>query len=248
MISDIYEGECPPIDYHRGAIFTIELGCLLESGFELDMKNYPIFDESYREALNGKILRHYRFREIGFETPALFREFLARRMNEIMPYYNQLYESALRDFDPFGNYEMTTEGNAKRSTDSTRDYTSDDYAQTSVDASSQTGSKGRTLVSVTPQMQLAGNEDYATNITDSVSSGGSTSASLTDNIASKTDKTTDSVNDVNDYVTKVSGLVGMTKSSAILEFRSTLLNVDMLVIDELADLFMGVYSDYANYL
>lgn len=57
--------------------------------------DYPIFDEAYKGILEKKILRHYYTREIGQETFGLFQLFLSDKMNEIMPYYNQLYESEL---------------------------------------------------------------------------------------------------------------------------------------------------------
>lgn len=68
------------IDSSKGNIFDFE---------------YPIFDEAYRGVLEKKILRHYYTREIGQETFGLFQLFLSDKMNEIMPYYNQLYESEL---------------------------------------------------------------------------------------------------------------------------------------------------------
>lgn len=48
--------------------FTTLLNNLIESGYDFNMKDYPIFNENYRTTLNNKILNHYRFREIGFET------------------------------------------------------------------------------------------------------------------------------------------------------------------------------------
>jgi hypothetical protein len=41
----------------------------------------------------------------------------------------------------------------------------------------------------------------------------------------------------------VSGLSGITGARAISEFRNALINVDLMVIDELSGLFMGLYSD-----
>lgn len=69
----------------------------------LGLDSYPIFDESYRSTLNDKIIRHYYFREIGFETSAQFAWFLRNTMNERMPYFNKLYESELVQFDPLTN-------------------------------------------------------------------------------------------------------------------------------------------------
>lgn len=82
------------------ANYTIELGKLIENGYVLNLNKYPIFDESYRNILNKKIIEHFYFREIGQETPDRFNFCLGRTMNEIMPYYNKLYESELIEFNP----------------------------------------------------------------------------------------------------------------------------------------------------
>ena len=69
---------------------------------------YPIFDESYRNVLNDKIIKHYYTREIGEETVGLWRFRLNTKMNEIMPYFNKLYESELLKFNPFYDVELST--------------------------------------------------------------------------------------------------------------------------------------------
>lgn len=86
--------------------YTTELRYPLEAGADIGLKDYPIFDEDYREILNNKIIEHFYFREIGFETFALFKRFLNRKMNEIMVYYNQMYKSQLIEFDPLVDYDV----------------------------------------------------------------------------------------------------------------------------------------------
>ena len=81
---------------------------------------YPIFDEKYRKVLNNKIIRHYYTREIGFETVGLWRFKLNTKMKEIMPYFNQLYESELLHFDPFLDFHYTKEGSKNGEVESTR--------------------------------------------------------------------------------------------------------------------------------
>lgn len=71
--------------------------------------NFPIFDENYRLVLESKILKHYYTREIGFETAGLWQLKLNTKMNEIMPYYNKLYESELLEFNPFYDTDMRKE-------------------------------------------------------------------------------------------------------------------------------------------
>ena len=73
--------------------------------------DFPMFDENYRIPLERKILRHYYTREIGEETVGLWKLRLNTRLNEIMPYYNQLYESELLKFNPFYDVDYTKTGN-----------------------------------------------------------------------------------------------------------------------------------------
>ena len=68
--------------------------------------NFPIFDESYRSVLETKILRHYYTREIGLETVGLWKLKLNTKLNEIMPYYNQLYKSELIEFNPLYDVDL----------------------------------------------------------------------------------------------------------------------------------------------
>lgn len=70
---------------------------------------FPIFDETYRPVLERKILKHYYTREIGMETVGLWKHFLDMRLNEIMPYYNKLYESELLQFNPLYDVDLTTD-------------------------------------------------------------------------------------------------------------------------------------------
>ena len=54
--------------------------------------NFPIYDESYREALELNIVRHFYTREICCETVGRWKMFLRDRMNIIMPRYNIMYK------------------------------------------------------------------------------------------------------------------------------------------------------------
>jgi hypothetical protein len=69
--------------------------------------DYPIFDEKYRTALEHKILEHFYTKEIAHESVGLWRFSLRKKMREIMPYYNQRYESTLLTFNPFYDTDST---------------------------------------------------------------------------------------------------------------------------------------------
>ena len=75
---------------------------------------YPIFDPDYKNVLETKILKHYYFREIAHETVGRWKFRLNTKLNEIMPFYNQLYKSQLLKFNPLYDTEMTKERTGSR--------------------------------------------------------------------------------------------------------------------------------------
>jgi len=82
--------------------------------------DYPIFDEAYRPVLETKILMHYYTREICEETVGLWKLRLRAKLNEIMPYYNKLYQSELLDFNPLYDVDYNKEGNRNLDENNTR--------------------------------------------------------------------------------------------------------------------------------
>lgn len=108
--------------------------------------DFPIFDENYRNVLCTKIIKHYYTREISEETLGLWRLRLNAKMNEIMPYYNKLYEAWSNEFNPLYDTDITTNHQLDRNNQQTGDSTVYD------------------LYSDTPQGALTGvdNENYLT--------------------------------------------------------------------------------------
>lgn len=62
-------------------------------------QKYTLFDNQHRTELNQKIINHYLFREIGFETVALWINRLNEKMKLIMPRYNMMYKAYAQDFN-----------------------------------------------------------------------------------------------------------------------------------------------------
>lgn len=69
--------------------------------------SYPLYDPTHKEELETKIIEHYYVREIGAETPGLFKLYLRRTMREIMPYFNELYRSAALEYNPLHDVDVT---------------------------------------------------------------------------------------------------------------------------------------------
>lgn len=260
---------------------------------------YPIFDEAYRPVLESKILKHFYTREIGLETVGLWKLKLDTKMNEIMPYYNLYYQSALLEFNPLytkditrkKDNEITKEDNLREenagtstSTKTTEaDGTSQEYSVNSgngsssyANASHEAGTSGvdtvnRDLYSDTPQGALTGveNETYLTNArkitngsdseyevnkTDNTSETNTTSSSgnstvttnndvdedITTNSSSATIQNKDG-STIEDYLEHVYGYESGSASKLLKEYRETFLNIDMMVINDLEELFMQLW-------
>lgn len=140
---------------------------------------FPIFDESYRVPLETKILRHYYTREIGVETVGLWRLKLETKLNEVMPYFNQLYKSELLEFNPFYDVELGTTRNndhnqiesatenadatSKSETDTTQTTkdTIADTDNTTIDSTVTRNNTEKNAYSDTPQGQIANVDNYA---------------------------------------------------------------------------------------
>lgn len=190
---------------------------------------YPIFDENYRHVLNTKILKHYYINEIGLETYALWKLRLNTKMNEIMPYYNQLYKSELYTFNPLYDIDITRQHKVDKTEDSTT--STKDTSTTE----QNNGNVHADAYSDTPQGGIAGVEklNYLTNyrkVTDD--------NTLNSKISGNTDTDT-GITSLESYIETVKGKQGVRNYSDLLkDFRSTFLNIDMQVIDALSDLFM----------
>lgn len=207
---------------------------ILNKSWNKIFSDFPIFDEEYRAELCKKILRHYYTREICCETLGRWKLFLSDKMKNIMPYYNQLYQSELLKIQPLVsvNRSVTHEGTKSETKTTNRNATNTSNSRT--DGSSDTWS----YYSDTPQGGINGldSNDYLTNATHNIGTDG-TSSTLN---GTTSDNETGTGNGSDSYVDNVLGWEG-NQSEMLLKFRETFLNIDMMVIDELKDLFFTIY-------
>lgn len=226
--------------------------------------NFPMFDEKYRSVLETKILKHFYTREIGLETVGLWKLKLDTKLNEIMPYYNQLYKSTLLEFNPFYDVDITRKHNTK--SDGTRNDTNENIMQTtsqntnvvngnsSSNTSSNENGTNWNLYSDTPQGGVSGieSETYLTNATKDTNlsdrnTNTSTNESSTNNANGSTSESyngkVDSViKNVEDYLETVKGKQGTQDySTLLLKYRETFLNIDMQILEELNELFFNLW-------
>ena len=68
---------------------------------------YPLSSKVDREDFECQILNHFIMRRIGQETFTAFQLFLENKLNEILPYYNIMFDS-LVDYNLFNDGEVIT--------------------------------------------------------------------------------------------------------------------------------------------
>lgn len=187
---------------------TITLRELVAGGsviFDPDNK-YPIWNESHRCELENKIVEHYAFRQIGFETPARFIFELNKKMREIMPYYNKIWATTQYDYNPIENYNMRE--------------SSEDTAENTETGKANSVSK----FSDTPQGSIERIDNYLTNAT----------ADAGDHETKNNGKT--------NHKAERAGNIGVTTTQQMIDQeRKMTIDVDMQIIAELNELFLGVY-------
>lgn len=198
---------------------TIELHKLINEGFVLFDFDYPIWLESARVELEMKILDHYAFREIGFETPAKFKHYFKTRMLEIMPKYVRLYSTTIFKYNPIENYNMIENSeDTSKGTDST-------------DRTNKNSDKGNTRYSDTPQ----GNIDNIDNFM--------SQAQKTENEVEASEKFTGTRQNTENHTLTRKGNIGVTTTQQMIEAERKVLEFDLFtsILGELRDLFLGVY-------
>ena len=216
-----------------------------------------------KDRLARKIVDHYYMREIGLETPYLFKHYAKVKMQEIMEKYLMIIYTNCIEYDPFESVDFhitesrtinnTTNNRLDNSVTSSGSNSSTATSTTESDSSSS--SSGLQVNSNTPQGQinkasiLAGT--YASNTSameneGSVSDDTSTSSSSsgqTSNTESGQTLTSGTGQTIEAFTHDEKGNRGVLDSyqKMILQLRDTIYAVDAKIIEELNELFMGIY-------
>lgn len=132
----------------------------LKEQLDLALSTYPLYKAGKmydliptREQLNDRLLNHYKYREIGFETIGRFLDELRITMGEIMPRYNELFKTVeiMAELpSPFDNVDVvetfeeqkTNTSTSDTTTGSTTSGTSNDSTQTTGTAEDSTQTTG----------------------------------------------------------------------------------------------------------
>lgn len=224
------------------------------------LKNSNIWN---KDKLAKKIVDHYYMREIGFETPALFKHYAKITMEEIMEEKLPiLYTTAIK-YDPLINvdftetYERDTNGseNNKINGNSSNQGSSQTLNNGSSNSSSNSNSSGISVNSDTPQGQINKNEilkgKYASNVTANETNSQVTDNTQTNNTIDQQQNSSSTTNETFDGLStnkekstrhQIGNSGALTTSQNLIkQFRDIIVAVDKDIIQDLNILFMNIY-------
>lgn len=215
-------------------------------------EHYPFYvdDETLKKAFEEKFIRHYYYREIGYETPFMFIQRLESFLMIRMPYYEKLYETELeakkinfmlnKDLRETFMREVESENQATGTTSGQQNSSSTNSV--SQNGTSTNTHKESSLQDGVSTTSLA--DGYLTGV--SSDNGTNTSTGTSDSSDNLTSKGTSSQTDNGKSLEKTElisqGNIGVTSSAQLLkEWREVLLNMDELIINDCSKLFMQLY-------
>lgn len=207
--------------------YTLELRHIHQT-FKVFNFDYDFYTDSdiIKSKFEQKFIDEYFFHEIGQETVARFQHRLRTRLNKIMPYYKQLYDTELaaKDINFLLNKDLTEtfERVVTGESSSINDLTVSDQGETN--------NKESNIENGNASLELENGS--LTNVS---------KTSLNNNTNSN-NTSRDNTNQNEITTLKSQGNIGITSSAELLEkWRSVIINIDQMIIDACDDLFMQVY-------
>lgn len=180
-----------------------------------------------KEKLASQIVDHYFMREIGFETPALFKHYAKLTMNEIMGSYLLKIYTQFLDYDPLSSVDYTEEY--------TREI--EGSSEGSSNSNSQNSAEGFNINNDTPQQRIT-KQNLDSGIYASSTNQSETSSQIQDETNTEASSKT-----VEKYTHSMKGDNGVivTNQYLVREFRELATNFNLEIINDLNKLFMGLY-------
>lgn len=219
-------------------------------GYDWDaqMGDYPIWDESQREWLNGMIYDQFCYREIAQETGAQFFHYLNIRMWRVMPTVNAVAAAFLGDK---AETDFKSTGVSKLEQHTTTDTAADGIAKAdgksdttgSSTTESATESKSTVIASETPQVRLGGNENYmnALNETGAKGNGSGKDTQESHNTQSGNNETHDASHSEVD-ATATNTVIGGQVAALAASWIESAPDILGIVFDALEPLFVQVWD------
>ena len=204
--------------------YTVELRYLYEDeNFNLFDFSYNLYNNDLKPWFEEKFYQHFMFYEIGFDTIGMFKQRLMTKLNDIYPYYKQLYETEIRS----KGIDFMLNKDLKESY--VRELTSNSNSN---QESNVTSNGLSTAGQLTPS--LIANSQKIDKFMDSAQKDNSSSNSTSSGESNGNSK--------EQYTLTSQGNIGITSSAELLtKWRETILNIDLMIFEECNDLFMQIF-------
>lgn len=180
-----------------------------------------------KDRLARKIVEHYYMREIGLETPELFKHYAKVSMQEIMERALPKIYSNFFEYDPLSNVDFT------------ETYTREIEGATEGSSSSNSTNtaSGYNINNNTPQKRIT-KQDLNTGAYASSTNQSDTNSSIEDETNAQS-----SSNTIERFTRHEEGDNGViiTNQRLVKEYREIIVAIDEEIINELSSLFMGIY-------
>lgn len=184
-----------------------------------------------KDRLAEKIVDNYYMREIGFETPALFKHYAKIEMKKIMERYLPKIYSNFLEYDPLSNVDFTETY--------TRKIAGQTQNQGTSNSTSQNNASGLNVNSDTPQGQISKQTilcgSYA-----SETNASETESEIKDNTNTENQGTSNTIETFTRHEEGDNGVI-ITNQRLVKEYREIIVAIDEEIINELNCLFMGIY-------
>lgn len=184
-----------------------------------------------KDRLATKIVDHYYMREIGFETPTLFKHYAKIKMQEIMERYLPKIYSNFLEYDPLSNVDFTEEY--------TREITGTGKNEGNSNSNSSNNASGLNVNSDTPQGQIS-KQDILNGAYASNTNASETQSSINDNTKTSSNSESNTVEKFTRHEEGDNGVI-ITNQRLVKEYREIIVAIDEEIINELNKLFMGLY-------
>ena len=184
-----------------------------------------------KDRLATKIVDNYYMREIGFETPALFKHYAKIEMKKIMERYLPKIYSNFLEYDPLSNVDFTETY--------TREISGETANSGSSNSTSQNNSSGLNVNSDTPQGQIS-KQNILTGSYASQTNASETESKIKDNTNTENQGTSNTIETFTRHEEGDNGVI-ITNQRLVKEYREIIVAIDEEIINELNCLFMGIY-------
>ena len=196
------------------AQYTIELRKIVSSKDIFKSIDYELYNNDLKPIFEDKFIKRFYFREIGVETVSRFLINLEQTLNEIMPYYKQLYDTTLLKYDVLNNSEVIEE--------ITREIVKADKSLV-LGTNKSTGTSFDTPITSTNNYR-------------------SKPSFINENVDNIDTKNQSEGNTTENYTRKFkNNQSNLSKQDLIIKQRELIINIDKMILDDLEVLFMQVF-------